>query len=214
MKIKAQKIYDKIIVLTFDNQYDLTMSFIRMQEFYESPKFKNKHFTLEEYMDWWAKDHNGIFDYTDKWSGFNISGKVICDWNGLYFDDLRDKEYELMMLIRNNLGNNELEDVYVIATYETKEPTKTKEFVLKHELAHAFYYLYPEYKKQCNKMLKNMDKELYEDMSKHLISMGYHKSVIKDEMQAYLISYPEKYNLSQFNEYFGFFVKKLEQAYK
>ena len=69
------------------------MSFVRMQEFYESPKFKGKYFTLEQYMDYWSKEFGkGSFTYPSVWDGFNIPGKVLSDWWDRFDNDRRYKE--------------------------------------------------------------------------------------------------------------------------
>ena len=51
-----RKVIPNVYCVTYDTQYDLCMSFVRIQEFYESPKFKGQYFTLEEYMDYWAEE--------------------------------------------------------------------------------------------------------------------------------------------------------------
>ena len=55
MRIKTSK--DNIIFLEADTQYELASTFMRLQEHYESPKFRGKKVDLEEYMDWYAKEY-------------------------------------------------------------------------------------------------------------------------------------------------------------
>ena len=81
MKIEIQFESPSIFVLTFDSQYDLCMSFLRIQEFYESPVYHGRYFTLEDYMDYWSKEYGqGSFNYLDVWNGFNVPGSVIKKW--------------------------------------------------------------------------------------------------------------------------------------
>jgi hypothetical protein len=194
MIVKKEIILPHVYVLTFDTQYDLCMSFVRMQEFYESPKFKNKYFTLEDFMDYWSEEFgNGLFDYPTKWSGFNLSSKIIEKWKSKvgYPHEIRDREWHIINAIDELLLDEEEKDgympnkYYVIGVY-CKGNTKEKRLeVINHESAHAFYDLNSSYKKLANKLLKEMDKQAYLDAEYALIKMGYGKNVIKDEMQAY-----------------------------
>lgn len=75
-----------VIHVVIPDSWDLAMTFLRMQEWYESPnpKFARKHFTLEEYMRWYQKAYgNGAFTYPKDWTGFNVpSTAVLAIMNG------------------------------------------------------------------------------------------------------------------------------------
>ena len=185
-----KEIVSKVFVVAYDNQYDLCMSFVRVQEFYESQRFKGKYFTLEEYMRYWAKDFgNGSFNYPSLWNGFNVPGKVIGKWNNLFskHEELRDLEYDLLDLLEEEVVEKgySIRDVYVIGVH-TEEGEGEREEVIEHELAHALYCLYPEYQKSWKKLLKKMSKKKYGSISNTLTKMGYGKNVLNDEIQAYL----------------------------
>lgn len=204
-----RKIGTNVYIDTYDTQYDLCMSFLRVQEFYESPKFKGRYFTLEEFMDWWSFSESkikGSFDYPIRWDGFNIPGEVILDWLlNCDEDTLSNKEiawlnrlakkFKVKMDDANKafvfytLLKDKLKGIYLIGCHRQKGSKSTKK-VIDHELAHAFYTLYPEYKASCIKLLTEM--ELKDDdylirrcVYDNLIKMGYHKDVIEDETQAY-----------------------------
>ena len=184
-----------VYVITYDTQYDLCMSFVRMQEFYESPKFRNKYFTLEEFMDYWSIEQgNGSFDYPARWSGFNLPSKVIDKWVNLYAGSdnvmsIRDRECEILETI-DTLGWEEAVDeeppskYYVIGVNEGKSEEVRKN-VIEHECAHALYYLCPAYKKECNGLIGEMEDARKDKALDKLSKMGYGKNVFKDEMQAY-----------------------------
>jgi hypothetical protein len=70
-KIVKYKVADAIYLLRFETQYEITSSFLRIQEHYESPHFSGRVFTLEEFMDWYAAEY-GAFTYLEDWSGFNV----------------------------------------------------------------------------------------------------------------------------------------------
>ena len=79
MKYSLTKVQDKIWHLTFDCRYDLSMHFLRYQEFYECPnsKFRGKKFTIFEFMKWYSfKYSDGCFEYPIHWAGFNIPIKI------------------------------------------------------------------------------------------------------------------------------------------
>jgi hypothetical protein len=74
--------------------------------------------------------------------------------------------------------------VYIIASHlEDDEEERNK--TIQHELAHAMYYLYPEYRERCKSLLKDIPKKERSVVAKELLEMGYCKEVFDDEMQAY-----------------------------
>jgi len=204
MLIKSEIIMPNVYVLTYDSQYDLCMSFVRMQEFYESPKFRNKYFTLEEFMDYWASEFgNGAFDYTSRWNGFNLPSKAVSKWFDMYFKRriLRDREWEIIeavdALAIEEAQDGEMPEKYYLIGVHTEVSEEYREEVINHESAHALYYLYPRYKRACNHLLKNLSDTATEKASKKLLSMGYGKNVIKDEMQAYFSTEKEDSSLKE-----------------
>ena len=78
--MKCKEIYPNLFLFTFPNQYELASTFIRLQEFYESPykEIKGQYFTLEKYMDRYAKDQeDNKFTYFEDWNGFNVPGNIV-----------------------------------------------------------------------------------------------------------------------------------------
>jgi hypothetical protein len=164
-----------------------------MQEFYESPKFRGKYFTLEQYMDYWSKEFgNGSFTYPAVWNGFNIPGNVIGQWMAMFKINeglnLREREKNILKQIEKllkkekmNLMEEDIKRVYVIGTNTEVDDGLT----LQHELAHAMYSLYPEYRERCKKILKSIPNAEYQKSKGKLIAMGYCKKMVDDELQAY-----------------------------
>jgi len=188
MKIELKEIVPKVFVLIFDTQFELSMSFIRLQEFYEcpNPKFKGNYFELEEFMEWYSKEYgNGAFTYISDWNGFNVPGRVMEDWIMKFCvgnDNVREREKALVSKIYNNLkGDVGIKDIYVIGVHRG-DGEKEMEEAIEHELAHALYNLYPVYKKSCDKLLSKTSSK--KDEAK-LLKAGYCKKVLKDELQAY-----------------------------
>jgi len=191
MKIRKQEVSPNVLVLTFETNYELAMSFVRLQEFYESPKFQGKVFSLEEYIDYWAEEYGkGSFDYPIRWSGFNLPGTVILDWMQKFnyggTTDIRDKEIVLIEKILSKYSLDELKKSYVIGVAKGCG----KQGVIDHEVAHAMYTLNPKYKLNYQKLFIKLNSNtegriLYERMEDKLIKMGYTSDVIEDEIQAY-----------------------------
>jgi len=168
------------------SQYHLSMSMLRLQEFFESPcpDFKNKLFTIEQYMDWYAT-MNGDFTYHQDWGGFNVPGEQAVEFFSMYKrHNLMKKEkvlYDLLKpMIRSYKRNGT--KFTIIGIYRNDE--------MDHELAHAFYSICPEYKKEMDK-LSNKVKYL-EDFFKLIKDVGYTSSQNYDEVQAYLSTSTKK----------------------
>jgi len=49
-----------IYLVIAPSQYILAATFMRFQEYHESPEFKGRIFTVEEYMDWYAKTYGNF----------------------------------------------------------------------------------------------------------------------------------------------------------
>ena len=169
----------QILHVQFPNQYLLTSTMMRFQEFYESPnpKFRGKYFTHEQYMDWYAQDNKGNMSYFTDWSGFNIPGETLFDW-WAYSQKISTKEDKLYRMVISNIDYDK--PFYLIATYKGG-----KSSILDHEIMHALYYLKPDYRKAVNKLLAKYNlKSFY----KVLASYGYTSKVFKDEAQAYILT--------------------------
>jgi len=179
------KVTDNIFLIKMKNQYQLTSTFMRLQEFYESPyeSIRGNYFTVEEYMDTYAED-TGNFTYNTDWNGFNVPGDVVNKFFSLFENGMKGrhylrKEYDLGMLLQN-AGVTELEKFYVIGVHEDKLDT------MRHEMAHAFYYTDEKFHKKMIQQLNKLSLNTYHDIRCKLIAMGYCEEVIADEIQAYL----------------------------
>src|SRR5271157_5489607 len=115
MNVKLIKIRPQVYHLIFKTRYEMCSTMMRLQEFYESPykNVKGKYFTLEEYMDTYAKDF-GNFTYTEAWSGFNVPDVAIKNFFGLFKDNLLEKEKYLYNILINICDSK----YYLIVTCE------------------------------------------------------------------------------------------------
>jgi hypothetical protein len=205
MDIEISEIREKIFLLKFQNQYDVTSTFMRLQEYYESPYkyIKGHYFTIEKYMDLYAKE-NGNFTYNEDWAGFNVPGNIVRDFFELFRGNLINKEKELYRKI-SFLINSDMK-FYLLGIYEDED--------LNHEISHGYYYLDENYKKNMQNITDQLDSEVRSFIKKALRKMGYCESVINDEIQAYL-STSYSYDLVDFNlSHKNEFVKMYRKVFK
>jgi hypothetical protein len=183
MKIKHDILTDKIHLLTFKNQLELTSTFLRFQEHYESPEFKGKIFTLKEYKNWYTKTSpqgilTGKFTYYSDWTGFNIPSSTLKPFYDGKFDPLSPAEKEFLNIFKNEVG-----PFYIIGVHMD---SKNLGPLLKHEIAHGLFATVLDYKKEVQMILTKYDTSAIrlEISSKS----GYHEDVLEDEIHAYCLS--------------------------
>ena len=154
-------------------------TFVRFQEFYESPEFKGKYFSLNQFQEWYMKSTNkDNFTYYDDWYGFNIPSEVLIPFYEGHFDPLTENEQNLLNYFKGKTGK-----FYIIGCMNDEKIEDN----LKHEIAHALYYANSDYKKESDAVLASIEPDiikLFKDQFDK--SAGYHPDVFKDEVQAYL----------------------------
>jgi len=184
---------DNIFQIEAETQYILCMTFIRLQEFYESPfkDIRGRYFTLERYMDRYAEE-TGNFTYPTDWNGFNVPGNVVRDFFDPYtFNfayDMSKKEYllyhELLNLDLIGPKSSPKKRFYLLGTH-SEEDEKEHE-ALDHEYAHAFWYLDSRYQRAQKENLAQLSKKATKQIHEALKDLGYTEEVFQDETQAYL----------------------------
>ncbi|UPT72879.1 MAG: ABC transporter ATP-binding protein [Elusimicrobiota bacterium] len=173
--MKASEPVANVIHLTFPSQRLLASTMLRYQETYESPKYRNKPFTLEEFKAWYktTKPH-GRFTYYKDWDGFNIPSRILRRFDKGEFDPLDPNEKALLVLLRGGKDR-----FYLIAT-SGRDVDKA---VLRHEVAHGLWYTRPDYRRRAKALLKTVDLAPVYAMLERL---GYHRSVWLDEAHAWI----------------------------
>jgi hypothetical protein len=172
-----------IYVVTTDNQYDLAMLFMRAQEYYESSfkQIKGKEFTIFKFMELYSKKFgDGAFTYAADWAGFNVPGSVLLKMYGPgYKYNIEDyNEYDEHM--ENILINIKGDNFYLIGAVNKDAST------IEHELCHAKFALDKNYKKKVRDILKKLPDKIKKKIKDYLLSIGYCKYVLEDELQAYI----------------------------
>jgi hypothetical protein len=156
-----------------DSQNELANTFIRFQEHYESPnpEFRNKIFTIGQIRSWYSI-HYGANTYNKDWSGFNIPSTVLTPFRKGLFDPLTKEETALLGLLKYRHDN-----FYIIGAQDKS--------VLRHELSHALFSYSVKYKIDIDLICQKYKKELKKSVQ-YILDKGYDKSVINDELQAYI----------------------------
>lgn len=170
------EIRPNVFYIKYKTQYDACMAFVRVQEFYESPykSIRGKSFTLEEYMDVYAKDR-GHFDYDKVWNGFNVPSTTVDKFLKVC-KPLRLKEIQFLKSFIPKLQKGKF---YLIAGADDR--------IVTHETAHAYYYLSAEYKKEMKCLIDRIPPLMKASYCEKLLKNGYCHAVLEDELQAYFV---------------------------
>lgn len=181
LRAKLAEVVPGVLHMKFPSQRLMASTMLRFQEHYESPKYRGKAFTLDEFKVWYAstKSH-GHFSYYKDWGGFNIPSRVLRRFKKGDFDPLDAKERALLARVKERKGR-----FYLIATAGKDGDPVT----LRHEVAHGLWYTRPEYRRRAQAILRGLD---LKPVFKMLKDLGYHKSVWLDEAHAWLGD-PSKY---------------------
>jgi hypothetical protein len=169
------KIADGIYLVRFRTQYELAATFLRFQEHFESSRFSNRIFTLEEFMDWYAATF-GKFSYFEDWIGFNVPSKVLEPFYRGRFDPLLEKERAFLDRFRDTPR-----PFYIIGTIEDGAENDVE-----HEIAHALFAMQPPYRTAVQKAMRPYDTSALEN---RLHRLGYARHVLRDEAHAYLLTH-------------------------
>lgn len=162
--------FNSVLVQT-ETQESLCKAFLRFQEYYESPKFKGQIFTLGQVKHWYSITYGADTYYRD-WEGFNFPSYVLEPFKKGLFDPLTTEEQALLDLFKYR------SDIFYVIGANNNNVTR-------HELAHALYSFDPKYKSAIDKLC-HTNKKALKSVSKYLLDKGYDKSVINDELQAYI----------------------------
>ena len=103
--------FKNIIVLTFDNKFNLGSSLIRIEEFSESrlKEYYQRYFTIEKFKEAWKKEFGkGKFTYIEEFEGYNFSGIALLAFVKLFKKTLNRKEQFLITNLFRILGKKNI----------------------------------------------------------------------------------------------------------
>ncbi len=181
----CKEILPDLYELVCDTQQELASTFMRFQEHFESPIFKDKIFTREEFISWYTKNSpeskkQGKFSYYDEWESFNIPARILEPFYEGKFDPLTEQEIELLERFRKNRGK----DFYIIGTFKGCDQSFRD-----HEISHGLYYLNNSYREDIREAMKTINPTILRRISNYLsLQAAYHDTVMEDETHAYLIA--------------------------
>lgn len=201
--MRLTQIHDNILLIEFETKKELTLTFFRIQEFYESlnPRLNSVHFSVFDFLHENVKD-DGTIDYFSFWEGFNFPDFAIKEWvNGIAYTTPYEKE--LLQLI-DYAWNKKF---YVIGTLEGDKRT------IEHELAHALYYIDDVYMYEASDLYTRLcieENRVIRKMVRGLLELDYSQDVLIDEIQAYLLSEKSSY----IKKHFGVDTKQIKKHIK
>lgn len=186
LKYTLREIRSNVFLVTFAKAYDAAMTFCRVQEFYESPKYKGKFVRMSDYARDYALGKKDIFTYSADWRGFNVPSHIIeTVHNKLIMEqyDVVNDYDEILIGIVNQIQRKVKGGMYyLIGTSKQKGDAS----VVKHEIAHGLYTTSHIYHTYVDELIKSLNPKVKQTMYKTLKKLGYHHSVWDDEMNAYL----------------------------
>ncbi|PIN87947.1 hypothetical protein COV12_01195 [Candidatus Woesearchaeota archaeon CG10_big_fil_rev_8_21_14_0_10_32_24] len=180
-----QKVHEQIYHVRFKSQNNLSKTFCRFQQHFESPFFKGKYFSMASFKRWYITHSpdakkTGRFTYYQDWAGYNVPSYVFKPFQKGKFDPLSPEETALLTV----LPLKEKKKFYVIGTYGNH----TKD-TIQHEIAHGLFFTNKEYRKDMLRLIYQIDKQSREAINHHFAqTKGYHHDVWLDETHAYIMT--------------------------
>lgn len=185
-RYKLEEVVPNVFLVTFDKAYDVAMTFCRVQEYQESPKYYHKLFKMDDYMRDYAVSKKNIFTYPMDWRGFNLPGHtidhVIERLNTTNYDYKTGYDLlfqEIVGKIKRKVGKH---SYYLIGVSQERDIDD----VIPHEVAHGLYTTNPTYRAEVDKLIKALKPSVRNKIYNHLRDIEYHKSVWPDELNAYM----------------------------
>ncbi len=185
MRLRVESLTDRLALVEFPSRKELAGSLVRIQEHFESPQFRGRGFTLEEFMAWYTANSpngkkTGKFTYATDWQAFNLPAKAFESFYSGEFDPLSPQEQSVLKMLQPRVK----EGVYFIATWKNGS-----EHDLRHEVAHGLFNTNARYKRAILGAIAHLSEGQRAGLQAFLGSTaGYHEQTYLDEMHAYLIA--------------------------
>jgi hypothetical protein len=192
VKYKLKEVAPSVFLCAMKDPYDLAMTFCRVQEYYESPykEIRGKVFSIAEYQRLYTHERGEkSFTYPTDWFGFNVPSIAI---ESLYSQSIPDLNlYDNVILKIHN------QDVPAITNYKYYliGATENAWGTVRHEVCHGLYYTDSSYRETVDELVDSISASQEQKMTKFLKDMGYCQEVIKDEIQAYLSTTPDVFEI-------------------
>ena len=199
LKIKSQP-YNSVWI-SADSQEELGRTFIRFQEYYESPNpdFRGKIFTLGLVRQWYSIKY-GADTYHHDWTGFNFPSRILLPFKQGLFDPLTSEEIELLNLFKYRHDN-----FYIMGAQNSA--------TLRHELSHALYDSNQKYRNEIDSYIKKNKRGLAKTR-KYILDKGYAEEVLNDEIQAYVTDNDDQTIISSTDPHIILDINKIYKKYR
>lgn len=190
LNLKVHRVAKGIYSVVIPDAYERCMLFMRAQEYYETPlkEFNGKTFDLFEFMNAYRKKFGSkvTCDYTKHWAGFNVPSesiekcyKQLCQMDNQKYMTVYD--WEMLVILKAIRQHQPKGKFYLIGVDSERSG------IMKHELAHAFYYTNMDYKAEMmSAIVTNMTEDCRNKFNHALKLLGYEEKVYMDETQAFL----------------------------
>lgn len=191
--MKLNKIKDRLLHFEFPNNRDMTLTFFRVEEHYESAhaNIREQTFSVYDFLETYTEE-NGEFGYFENVYGFNVPGASFKRFYERHAGQLTAKEQALLEAVKSAVDYNG--DFYIIATKQDDDST------IDHEISHAIYYFNQEYRDRVAELVKTEIRlTLMKEMQEGLRRIGYADDVFEDEIQAFFASTKTKYLREHFD---------------
>jgi hypothetical protein len=200
---EIKEVRDRVFAVIMKDDYTRPMTFLRVQEYYESPNpdFRGKHFNIWDFIEWYSSTKRGAFTYAFDWGGFNIPLPIAWEcyegkekapkkgyngvrsmpdtWKSKWDETMKDIVWTVQSRMFNKKNKRDM-NAYIIGARDTEGDT------FQHEVAHGLYYTNKEYKELMDEITQTIPLNHYLKFRSNLLKMGYTESVVDDEIQAYL----------------------------
>lgn len=169
-----------------EDQRQLSLTFCRMQEFYESqdPSIRGQYFTFEKFLSHYIAS-DGNCPYFSSWVGFNFPRSTLSEFMSAFQGHLSLAERSLIQLILTEEWDRKAPVQYIIGTTADARPSDRL-----HEQAHGLWHCVPAYREAMEEALAALPDAFANTFANILYSSGYPADVLQDEIQAYLASSP------------------------
>jgi hypothetical protein len=181
------QIRPRVFHLKFNDSREMSMTFFRYTEFYESKydSIRGHKFTMAQHMGLYCreylKNNNLDWTYCTDWGGYNIPVDIIKQVHDMGILDPNHYDSFMYSIYHMIMSQTQNKSAYLIGTYGEK-----KDSLLKHEMAHAMFYVDTNYKKEVTDLIQRTDQNLIKSLYKILSDQNYPAKVLDDELQAYL----------------------------
>jgi len=181
--VSVYQITENVFCAAFGDFFDLAMTFMRANEFTESPdpKIRGNPLKLIELIKLYSMESGGSFNYAAEMGAFAL------------------EKSQIRKTIRGGLADTSEHDFRMLALFGYCSAMCSGDWVLigiplekdsigffAHELAHAFYAQNKSYRSMCDTLVSEMSTESRQYLFDSLASHGYASDVLMDEAQAYL----------------------------